>query len=310
MKYSKAKPLITFIVLILISCTHTFAADLVWHYSEEDAFSEAAAQGKKIILFAGRNTCSNCNYMKNTVFETTDPPIKDLLEAYFVLWFCNIDQSTEHYDYRADLGSYYLPLICIIDPESENLYEDRSTSIQSASVFYNRILPYATEAETTTWSLISINIEPDDPDITSVLASIIDQVKSVWTYKDGQWQVFDPENTLLSEFSEMECGAGYWVKYTGEFEVESDLSVTGTENETPIDLAEGWNLVGYPLSAEQDTSEAMSSIEGNFSSVWAYKEGKWLVYNPENSIFNDLDKMEPGYGYWIKAVNDCTWTCN
>jgi hypothetical protein len=119
------------------------SADLVWQTSKRAAVSMAKAQGKYILLFGGRETCPNCQYMINTVFESTSPPIKDLIEQSYIPWYCNVDNSTEWYDYASGLGAFTLPLICIIDPNDSDTYLDRTTDVQDTQVFYSRLLQYS-----------------------------------------------------------------------------------------------------------------------------------------------------------------------
>lgn len=153
------------------------------------------------------------------------------------------------------------------------------------------------------WNLISLNKEPDNTVISSVLSQISDKVKSVWAYDSGNWKVYDPVSPGFNTLAAIEAGKGYWFNMTGPV----DLNITGNTPAGSVNLLQGWNLVGYNLAAEKNIADAMSSVEGSYISVWAYKNGQWLSYSPANSGFNTLDVMEPGYGYWIKAIETCTW---
>src|SRR4030042_655329 len=118
------------------------SAELVWQTSKETAVSMAKDQGKYILLFGGRETCPNCRYMINTVFESTSPPIKDLIERDYIPWYCdvdNLDTRMEWEIYASGLGNFTLPLICIIDPNDSDTYLDRTTGFQNAQVFYSRL---------------------------------------------------------------------------------------------------------------------------------------------------------------------------
>jgi len=115
---------------------------LVWQTSKAAAVSLAKTQGKKILLFAGRETCGNCQYMKYTACESASPPIKNLIEQYFVPWFSDIDTSTERYPYTSGLGSYSLPLIAVIDPNDSSNYLDRTTGVQDMEIFHDRLSKY------------------------------------------------------------------------------------------------------------------------------------------------------------------------
>jgi len=60
------------------------------------------------------------------------------------------------------------------------------------------------------------------------------------------------------------------------------LPILGTTPSKSMTLSSGWNLVGYNSSTEQAVSDALTSIEGKYISVWAYMDGGWKVYDPEN----------------------------
>ncbi|KJU83674.1 hypothetical protein MBAV_004131 [Candidatus Magnetobacterium bavaricum] len=55
-------------------------------------------------------------------------------------------------------------------------------------------------------------------------------------------------------------------------------------------------------------AEALDSISGMYVAVFAYVNGKWMIYDPSNLPGSDLTTMTPGYGYWIYAVADTNWS--
>jgi hypothetical protein len=126
------------VILSLFSGSGTESAELVWQTSKETAVSMAKDQGKYILLFGGRSGCLNCQYMLS-VCESASPPIRDLIEESYIPWYCDVDYSTEWNDYASGLGSFTLPLICIIDPNDSDDYLDRSTGVQDTQVFYSRL---------------------------------------------------------------------------------------------------------------------------------------------------------------------------
>lgn len=154
------------------------------------------------------------------------------------------------------------------------------------------------------WNLISICQYPVNTSIESVLDTIQGQGISVWAYTNQMWQVYDPDAPGLSDLNEWVPGKGYWINMNDD----AELSVGGVPHVAPITLLEGWNLVGYNSSDSQTTSDAISSISSHILSVWAYQDGQWKVYDPENPGFSDLILMEPGHGYWINANQACTWS--
>ena len=70
---------------------------------------------------------------------------------------------------------------------------------------------------------------------------------------------------------------------------------------SPISVSAGWNLISLPKQpANISTEDVLSSIAGKYESVWAYINGQWKSYDPEQPFFGDLTTMQAGIGYWIK----------
>ncbi len=61
------------------------------------------------------------------------------------------------------------------------------------------------------WNLVGYNSSASTS-VSDAISNIAGNVKSVWTYADGKWKVFDPKNPELSDLNVMEPGLGYWVK--------------------------------------------------------------------------------------------------
>ena len=157
------------------------------------------------------------------------------------------------------------------------------------------------------WHLISFPLELTDPYPGAALSSIADKYNSIWAYDPGEgWSIYAP--TGPSDLTELRPGKGYWLK----MDVPGTLSVQGIYPPDPveIDLKGGvWNLVGYNSLDEKNTETCMSNVANDINSVWKYTpvEG-WSIYVPGG--VSDLDIMGPGFGFWIKADNNCTWDVN
>ncbi|KPK79077.1 MAG: hypothetical protein AMS27_18425 [Bacteroides sp. SM23_62_1] len=133
------------------------------------------------------------------------------------------------------------------------------------------------------WNLISLRQQPSDISIDSVLEVISGKYASVWVYFDGSWRVYDPENPGFSDLTTMEAGRGYWIN----MDEATRLNISGTTPSNSVELAAGWNLVGYNCSTSQSVADALASIEGKYVSIWAYMDGSWKVYDPNNPGFSD-----------------------
>jgi hypothetical protein len=160
------------------------------------------------------------------------------------------------------------------------------------------------------WNLISIRTRPLDSSLNAVLSTIEWSYHSIYTYKaDTQEWLFHIAGIepSLNTLSEVVDSKGYWLKMN-----ESGvLIVNGMQVFDPIELEAGWNLVGCN-SQEDDKSveEAMSSIVGEYNSIWTYDtyEEKWFWYIPDGpEDENNLRFLLPCHGYWIDAKKKCSW---
>ena len=155
------------------------------------------------------------------------------------------------------------------------------------------------------WNLISVPLQPYDSGIMDLLGEAYDKIESVWTYRDSVWETHVAGNSFVSDFNDMNESYGYWVKSN---EDSARIKVLGDADTRPLELSEGWNLIGYNSLVTRSISEVLSSISDRVNSVWAFKNGKWIMYDPDNPGFSDLTAIEPGLGYWINVRESCTWS--
>jgi hypothetical protein len=163
-------------------------ASLTWLESKTDAMSAAKSQGKLVLLLAGRPTCGNCQYMRNTVCESLSPPVKALIQDRYVPWYCVVDSQAEWQPYASGLGTFILPLICCLDPNTTNQYLDRTSGGQTAQVFYDRLLA----AARTNGPSIQVSLAHDMASlmITNLTVGITNRVERSFDLSDpGGWSV-------------------------------------------------------------------------------------------------------------------------
>ena len=88
---------------------------------------------------------------------------------------------------------------------------------------------------------------------------------------------------------------------TTDYTIEPDSIDTDGQDSYSIQLHTGWNLISLPIMPnDSDVLDVMSSVDGNWNSVWSYETGNWKRYDLTCPGFlNDLTTMEPGKGYWI-----------
>ena len=100
--------------------------------------------------------------------------------------------------------------------------------------------------------------------------------------------------------------AGYVIKVD-----ESGIWTTAGEPldpaTTPLNLNEGWNIIGYVPSVSMSVEEALASIDGVVGTLIDGQNG--TVWNPANpNEFNSLVDMEPGRSYWVRMIEAATLT--
>ena len=199
-----------------------------------------------------------------------------------------------------DEQAYFFAVTAVDESGLESDYSNEvstdGTSIDDDSI---HILPVNSN-----WNLISVSNGYGVTSIEDALAPIMDYVISVWAYDDGSWLVYDPVNPDFSDLLEVEPGQGMWVNMSDN----AELIIPGESPVNGVDLSEGWNLVGFSSPASQNITDAISSIDGDVVSVWAYQNGEWRIYDPQDSVSSDLTTLDPGYGYWINMNVPSVWT--
>jgi len=165
------------------------------------------------------------------------------------------------------------------------------------------------------WNLISIPLEPADSTLTTVLSSISDQYDLVYAYdatdSDDPWKNYDVGvPPFLNDLAAVAPSQGIWLRVLDSV----TLQTTGLAVASPqIALVPGWNLVGYPRMLAASLTESLASCADKYDLVYGYyaadTEDPWKNYDIAVPPFlNDLTVLEPGRGYWIRALEQCTWT--
>ncbi|KJU85635.1 hypothetical protein MBAV_002172 [Candidatus Magnetobacterium bavaricum] len=152
--------------------------------------------------------------------------------------------------------------------------------------------------------MISLSNQPADTKLSSVLKSIDGKYDGIWGYSNNQWHVYK-QGSSLNNLDTIEPGKGYYISMK---EAANLTSLGSAITSKTISLTKGWNLVGFNSMEAKPMAEALDSISGMYVAVFAYVNGKWMIYDPSNLPGSDLTTMTPGYGYWIYAVADTNWS--
>ncbi|HLB28592.1 MAG TPA: hypothetical protein VJM69_00495 [Dehalococcoidia bacterium] len=167
------------------------------------------------------------------------------------------------------------------------------------------------------WNLISIPVSPSSRAPASAFASIAGKLRSAWTYHGGTWLTYFPGGPAgLNTLTGVDETMGIWLEMISA----GTLTVQGSSPASAqIPIAEGWALVGFPAADAMPVEVAMASLGGGYSSVWGYRAGQWIHYEPGglvgassagSSSVGSLDSLVPTEGYWIQATRSGTLAVN
>lgn len=265
------KRLMTLILMFLLWCTPTFALDITLQW---DANTETDLAGYKI-------------YYK---IETSGP-------------FYNGTGAVEG-NSPIDAGNTTEITLHGLDEDVTYFFAVTAyNTAQLESGFSNEVDALGVNLDSGS-NLISLYRQPENTNPSAVLESINGQYDAVWAYVNGSWRAYDPANSGFSDLSTMEAGKGYWI----EMNEPGVLLMYGPTSPASISLTTGSNLAGYFFPSTQSIGDAISSIEDDVISVWAYVNGAWKAFDALNPGFSDLNEMKPGIGYWIETSSACTWS--
>jgi len=167
-------------------------------------------------------------------------------------------------------------------------------------------------ANSSGWNLISFDVSPADKTIQNVFADIIQagNLEFITAFDNGA-KVFDPNlPPAFNTLQEIEDGFGYWVKVTNTDVLQVEGACLDNNFRKPFDA--GWNLVAYPPDVPQSPATYFTNLicNGELEFVTGFDEGT-LTFDPNLPVlFNTLQQMENGFGYWVKVFNPSAKTAN
>jgi len=144
------------------------------------------------------------------------------------------------------------------------------------------------------WNLISIPLASD---------KTVNEIFGPTTLNylgNQEWKQLDENDKINYEY-------GYWIKTD-----ESSLLIEGNRiNNLDFDINQGWNLINYPLTAEENVNTFFQNVMNNIESIRTFEDGEWKSFNPVKPIeLNSLNVLKPGKGIFIKARDNEEWYFN
>jgi len=152
-------------------------------------------------------------------------------------------------------------------------------------------------------NLVSIPITPIGSSITAILASIDPWYSSVWTFDPatGAWKTWH-RGASTNTLTVLDLKMGFWVEITGSGPVT--LTVQGVPpTTTSIDLARGYNLVGFPSS---QTGVSVGSVKAatGATMIVGFSASAAPGYT---QVLADSELLIAGNGYYLYVPAAATW---
>ena len=152
-------------------------------------------------------------------------------------------------------------------------------------------------------NLVSLPLEPFNPSPAVLTEQLSPCLLQVLADENDTVLYYDPSQFDQNTLTVLEPGVGYWV----EMACPGEITVVGNRTTELINLVPGENYVGYNGLIPLPVSEALASITGKYSTVWAYKDDEWTFFDPADETGSTLQVLTPGSGYRIDAIEEATW---
>ena len=159
------------------------------------------------------------------------------------------------------------------------------------------------------WNYVSTNVAPANYAISSLFDDALDGslLKVLGDDDFALGQSYTPGIPSVFNSLQMHSDAAGYVIKLSDAAIWSSTGTALDAANTPMDLNEGWNIIGYVPQGSLSVEEALASIDGVVGTVIDGQNG--TVWNPANpNEFNSLLDLEPGRSYWVRMLEAGTLT--
>ncbi len=152
------------------------------------------------------------------------------------------------------------------------------------------------------WNLMSSYVNPFNTDASVVQRPISGTYVVIQGFDGGAQSYYPDLPPEVNSLKDMDAEHGYWIKANAG--TSPTLRVVGEKfaENRPIELDADWNLVGFLPCQPLSVTQALQSIEGQYTAVLGYDQGALSYYPDIDPSFNTLHEMESLFGYWIKMA--------
>ena len=159
------------------------------------------------------------------------------------------------------------------------------------------------------WNYVSTNVAPANYAISSLFEDALggSLLKVLGDDDFALGQSYTPGIPSVFNSLQMHSDAAGYVIKLSDAAIWSSTGTALDAANTPMDLNEGWNIIGYVPQGALSVEEALASIDGVVGTVIDGQNG--TVWNPANpNEFNSLLDLEPGRSYWVRMLEAGTLT--
>jgi len=151
------------------------------------------------------------------------------------------------------------------------------------------------------WNMISTYMSAENMGVDLLFSSLVD---SIIIIKDNVGAAYLPDWSF-NGIGDLEVGQGYQLKIVGDH----DLVISGVNalpEENPVQLNEGWNLIGYLPLLSRSTEDVLNDI---IEVMIILKDNVGNVVLPDFD-YDSVVELVPGQGYQIKMTDESTLLYN
>jgi len=175
----------------------------------------------------------------------------------------------------------------------DNYTFEASAGSYDFRIVVGTFVPFTLEL-TQGWNTISLPVIPENPDPDLIFGGAY-YVIYRWDAENRKYVLYADSGSFVEPDPNVEAGVGYWI-----FSLENrDVTILGVPlMQLTLNLRMGWNMVGSlysPLSIADPTDDPDNSVL-----PWAF------TWDANNRRYTMGQLLEPGKGYWIYALRDCS----
>ena len=204
-------------------------------------------------------------------------------------FLASVPAGTNHFIY--DLPPVPSNMFCYVESRDDS--NNTATTTDQVGLLVKHVVPGS--------NLVSVPFLLKNPSVSQVLGSVNysdSRIYDVWGGR--QWRQHTPLKNYAT-FSDVDLTMGVWVNST----IDGNFLVAGVvPDETIIQLAKGWNLIGFP-SFRDDYQIADLMAETGATRVEGFDQAAPPYYL---QVLLPSQFMAAGEAYWVYVPDTTSWT--